>query len=437
MAGKIFINYRRDDVPGDARGIREALVSEFGKDAVFMDVDNLLAGQRFDKELEQALAQCQVLIAVMGPRWMELLTARAQSGERDYVREEIAAALKRSITVFPVRVGREGQMVPLPREGQLPEDIRDLLLHQKQDVAHERFGRDMVELVSALRAMGLSHHKPVSSRLMAGGAGAAIAAAVAAAWYIGVVPAGVPPTPVRTVPVDDKCERYWDKISQQDSIDVLEAFMRQCGGTFHGSIVASRLKDLKAVREKSRAAEAEAQRKAEQAEAARAAAEEQNQAKIKADAEAEKQRLAMLAAQQARERSESEASSRRFVRVITTGDTLLGSFVTLAVRDSLQGAELAPASADASGVSRLEVSGSYKTDGSSANCNAEGVETISYALKNPDGSMIQNGEASGRVCLKHYGDYDEAVRAAYKAAADELVSLLNHASVFQGMESKQ
>lgn len=272
MAGKIFINYRRDDVPGDARGIREALVSEFGKDAVFMDVDNLLAGQRFDKELEKALARCQVLIAVMGPRWMELLTARAQSGERDYVREEIAAALKRSITVVPVRVGREGQMVPLPRAAQLPEDIRDLLLHQKQDVAHERFGRDMVELVSAIRIVAQGYRKPVSRGWIAGGAGGAIAAAVGAAWYMGVVPLPGAPSSVPPAPVADKCERYWDKIKTQKSIDVLEAFMRQCGDTFHGSIVASDLQKLKAARES----------KATQAEGARS----QKQAKIKADAEA-------------------------------------------------------------------------------------------------------------------------------------------------------
>jgi formylglycine-generating enzyme required for sulfatase activity len=188
MAGKIFINYRRDDVPGDARGIREALVAEFGKQAVFMDVDNLLAGQRFDKELEKALAQCDALIAVIGPRWMELLSARAASGERDYVREEIAAALKRGITVIPVRVGREGTMAPLPRAEQLPDDIRELVLHQKQDVAHERFGRDMVELVSALRAVRAAGGPPVAWPKIAGGAAAALAAAVAAAWFSGVIP---------------------------------------------------------------------------------------------------------------------------------------------------------------------------------------------------------------------------------------------------------
>ena len=92
---KIFVNYRRDDVAGDARGVRDGLAAKFGKANVFMDVDNLLAGQRFDIELAKALDACDVLIAVIGPRWMEQLKARMQVGERDYVREEIAAALAR------------------------------------------------------------------------------------------------------------------------------------------------------------------------------------------------------------------------------------------------------------------------------------------------------------------------------------------------------
>ena len=150
MPGKIFVNYRRDDVPGDARGVRDALAAKFGRASVFMDIDNLLAGQRFDQELAKALDACDVLVAVIGPRWMDLLKARIESGERDYVREEIAAALQRGIVVIPVRVGREGQMPPLPRAEALPADIRDLVLYQKHDVAHERFGRDMTELTAAI-----------------------------------------------------------------------------------------------------------------------------------------------------------------------------------------------------------------------------------------------------------------------------------------------
>ena len=123
MPGKIFISYRRDDVAGDARGIRDALAAKFGKSNVFMDVDDLLAGQRFDRELAKALNDCEVLVAVIGRHWMELLRTKTDGGERDYVREEIAAALRRAIAVIPVRAGREGQMPSLPRPADLPEDI--------------------------------------------------------------------------------------------------------------------------------------------------------------------------------------------------------------------------------------------------------------------------------------------------------------------------
>ena len=115
MAGKIFVSYRRDDDPNGAARVRDGLAARFGKTNLFMDVDDLLAGLRFDDELAKALAACDVFIAVIGVRWMDLLKAKASSGERDYVREETAAALERRIVVIPVRVGRDGQLTPLPR----------------------------------------------------------------------------------------------------------------------------------------------------------------------------------------------------------------------------------------------------------------------------------------------------------------------------------
>jgi hypothetical protein len=175
VRGKIFISYRRDDAPGDARGIHDALVRAFGKSNVFMDVDNLLAGQRFDKELERALSQCDVLIAVIGPRWKELLSARLQGSARDYVRDEIAAALKRGVTVITVRVGHEAKMPPLPLEDELPESIRDLLMHQKHDVTHERFRRDVADLAEAISIVRKGDRK---RSLWAGMAGVALASLI-------------------------------------------------------------------------------------------------------------------------------------------------------------------------------------------------------------------------------------------------------------------
>src|SRR5262245_13505504 len=120
MPAKIFVNYRRDDVPDGAARVRDGLAAKFGQSNVFMAIDNLLAGQRFASELAKALDACDVLVAVVGPRWMELLKAKTGTGERDYVREEIAAALKRNIAVIPVVVGRSGSMPALPRSDELP-----------------------------------------------------------------------------------------------------------------------------------------------------------------------------------------------------------------------------------------------------------------------------------------------------------------------------
>jgi hypothetical protein len=147
MAGKIFINYRRDDCRGEAARLHDKLAADFGKSNLFMDVDHLLVGLRFDAELENALAQSDVFLAVIGARWLDLLAERQKSGERDYVRAEIAAALRRGVLVVPVLI--DGAL--LPRADQLPEDIRDLVMHQKAEVAHERFGRDAAALIHGIK----------------------------------------------------------------------------------------------------------------------------------------------------------------------------------------------------------------------------------------------------------------------------------------------
>ena len=157
MPGKVFVSYRRDDERSTAARIRDRLAAAFGHANVFMDVDNLLAGQRFDRELEKALDQTEVFLAVIGPRWLELLAERQISGEHDYVREEIAGALQRGIVVIPVLIER----TPLPHPAALPEDIRKLALHQRFQVSHERFGRDLADLVHAIKRI---REKPLERR---------------------------------------------------------------------------------------------------------------------------------------------------------------------------------------------------------------------------------------------------------------------------------
>ena len=148
VAGKIFVNYRRDDAKAEAARLHDRLAQSFGAANVFMDVDNLLPGERFDLRLKEALAGTDVFLAVIGARWMDLLEARAGSGERDYVREEIAAALAAKLVVIPVLMDR----APLPKAASLPEDIRELALFHKHDVVYESFGRDVQALIAAIEA---------------------------------------------------------------------------------------------------------------------------------------------------------------------------------------------------------------------------------------------------------------------------------------------
>lgn len=150
----IFVNYRRDDVPGDARGIYEALAARFGRSSVFIDVQNLSAGQRYDKKLEAALSTCDVFVAVVGQRWMSLLKARAEAGHSDHALEEISVALKRGIVVIPVCVGHVSRIPELPRRDELPVEIQDMLLYQKHEISHEHFQRDASDLARAIESAG-------------------------------------------------------------------------------------------------------------------------------------------------------------------------------------------------------------------------------------------------------------------------------------------
>jgi formylglycine-generating enzyme required for sulfatase activity len=284
MPGNIFISYRRDDVPGDARGIRDALATRFGKASIFMDVDNLLAGQRFEEELAKALASCDVFLAIIGPRWMDLLKTKASSGDRDYVREEIAAALKRKIVVIPVRVGREGSMPALPRPDGLPEDIRDLVHYQKQDVAHERFGRDAAELISAITALRRTRgpQKPPMVHVPWGWI-AATATCVLAIGWVGAHHMGLP---------------VWWPLAG-DAKPVLEPSKDDLAAAAKQAV----LKERAAAAEQHRREEADAKRKAED----------------HAKAEAERQRLAALQAQQERQRREEEARKRDPIAALPLG----------------------------------------------------------------------------------------------------------------------
>ena len=150
MATKVFISYRRIDAAGHAGRVHDRLTKEFGANLLFMDVDGIPLGVNFVKALHDEVAKCGVLLAVIGPDW---LNVRDKDGKRrldnpnDFVRVEIAAALQRDIPVIPILL--EGTTVP--SADQLPKDLQELSLRNGLDVRHASFHNDVDRLVQSLK----------------------------------------------------------------------------------------------------------------------------------------------------------------------------------------------------------------------------------------------------------------------------------------------
>lgn len=144
--GGIFISYRREEAAGYAGRLRDRLVARFGQDQVFMDVDAIEPGLDFAEEIEAAVQSCQILLAVIGKRW---LTATDKDGRLrlddpdDLVRLEIEAALSRNTRVIPVLVDGAA----MPRRNDLPEPVRSLARRHAHELSHSRFDYDAEQLL--------------------------------------------------------------------------------------------------------------------------------------------------------------------------------------------------------------------------------------------------------------------------------------------------
>jgi hypothetical protein len=158
MAGKIFINYRRDDSSGTAGRLYDRLTQTFGRERLFMDVDHIPAGVDFVTYLNTQVGACDIFLAIIGPDW---LNAKDHYGRRrlgnpdDFVSVEIATALVRNIRVIPVLV--DGAHIPTADE--LPESIKPLARRNAIEVRNAHFGRDAEVLVDEVREGLQSPHK--------------------------------------------------------------------------------------------------------------------------------------------------------------------------------------------------------------------------------------------------------------------------------------
>lgn len=147
---KILISYRREDSADVTGRMYDRLVQQFGREAVFKDVDSIDFGVDFRKHLDEQVAKCDVFLAVIGRNWMKAKGRKGKSRLEepgDFVRIEVESALKREIPVIPALVGRAS----IPPADRLPASIQNLSYRHGIDVRPDPdFHRDMDRLIEYL-----------------------------------------------------------------------------------------------------------------------------------------------------------------------------------------------------------------------------------------------------------------------------------------------
>ncbi|MFL6283537.1 MAG: toll/interleukin-1 receptor domain-containing protein [Pyrinomonadaceae bacterium] len=140
----VFISYRRNEAAAYARGLYDRLAKHFGREKVFLDLENVGWGEDFVEAITSAAESCAVLIALISREWSRSAGGKAELD--DYVRLEVAKALERKIRVIPILI--QGASMPAPKE--LPEDLAPLVRRNALALSDTRWERDVEDLMKSL-----------------------------------------------------------------------------------------------------------------------------------------------------------------------------------------------------------------------------------------------------------------------------------------------
>ena len=149
---RVFVSYRREDTAGYAGRLYDSLTSRLDVADVFMDVGNIEPGVDFTVAIADAVESCDVMLALIGSRWVTAVTPegrRRLEDADDYVAAEIGAALERHVRVIPVLI----ENTPMPAADSLPERLRGLARRNAIELSTVSWRTDLEALVAALHRL--------------------------------------------------------------------------------------------------------------------------------------------------------------------------------------------------------------------------------------------------------------------------------------------
>ena len=165
---EIFISYRHGTTDSwAATSIANRIEQHF---PVFFDANRsaLDPGDAFPPAIEDALHECKVLFAVIGPDWRSEESLRRLRRETDWVRRELRTTLSRpNVRVVPLLI----EPATFPDAASLPEDVALILERLARHMSPARLELDCDELVQRLhhwlsgRAAALGREREIPAAL--------------------------------------------------------------------------------------------------------------------------------------------------------------------------------------------------------------------------------------------------------------------------------
>jgi TIR domain len=146
---RIFMSYRRQETEYPAGWLFDRLAEHFRGAEVFKDVDSIEPGDDFVDVITRAVESCDVLLALIGDRWLTMTDGEGRrriDDPDDYVRVEIEAALSRNVRVVPILV----YGAKMPRAHDLPDSLAGLVRRQALELTATRFDEDLTRLLKVL-----------------------------------------------------------------------------------------------------------------------------------------------------------------------------------------------------------------------------------------------------------------------------------------------
>jgi len=141
---RVFVCYRRKTTQADAGRIFDRLASSFGRNNVFRDLDSIAPGMDFVDVIDDRVTTCDAVVAVIGPDWSRDSRLHLPN---DYVRRELAHALRVGIPVIPVLV----QNASMPAVSDLPDDLQRLCRRSAITIADHLFTESVQALAKGIR----------------------------------------------------------------------------------------------------------------------------------------------------------------------------------------------------------------------------------------------------------------------------------------------